>query len=170
MNLSLEKMLCDSCGAPLQVPSTANFVTCQHCQTALSVKRDNSIHYTQILEDIYEKTQELGERIDAISGWHEVEALDRKWEMDRQRLLKPGETVATSFETNASIIFGMLIGCTSVLAGFFIAEPLIFGLLLTVLICGRAIYRGNRAIRFRNYENRYLMERQQLVDSIRGAY
>ncbi|WP_459557752.1 hypothetical protein [Lacunimicrobium album] len=168
--MNTERLLCDACGAPLEIPDGVSFVTCQHCETALSVKRDESVHYTQILEDIYEKTQKLGERIDAISGWHEVEALDRKWEMDRQQLLKPGETVATSFGTNSAIIFGMLIGCVSVLAGFFIAEPLIFGLLLTVLICGRAIYRGNRAIRFRNDENRYLMERQQLVDSIRGAY
>ena len=48
--MELISVSCNHCGAPLEVPPGANYVTCAHCGSRLAVKRTGSAVYTELLE------------------------------------------------------------------------------------------------------------------------
>ena len=82
--MELERLVCNSCGAPLEVPSSAKFVTCSHCSGVLQIRRTESAIYTELLADIAEKTEELSERIDDLATNSELNAIDNQWQIDRK--------------------------------------------------------------------------------------
>ncbi len=52
--MELEKLVCNSCGTPLMVPSSAKFVTYKHCSGVLQIRRTEAAIYTEVLADIAE--------------------------------------------------------------------------------------------------------------------
>ena len=85
--MKLEELVCNSCGAPLKVPDNANFVTCNHCSCQLAVRRSDDVTYTETLNQLAAQTEELNDRLEDLSSHHQVEALDREWEMEREKLM-----------------------------------------------------------------------------------
>lgn len=64
----------------MQVPTTANFVTCNHCGTQLSINRKNDIAYTEHLDRIQKTTEKLASQLEELNSHQRLEALDRKWQ------------------------------------------------------------------------------------------
>ena len=85
--MELEKLSCNSCGAPLEVPRSARFVTCNHCSSQLSVCRTDAVTYTETLDELVNKTEELSEQVENLTAQNEIAALDREWEMERQKYM-----------------------------------------------------------------------------------
>ena len=54
-----EGITCGNCGAPLQVPPGVRFITCNHCHTSLAVHRSETATYTEKLDEIDARTQEM---------------------------------------------------------------------------------------------------------------
>lgn len=69
---------CDRCGAKLDVPSKANYVTCTFCQTRLKVQRGETAVVTEALE-------KLSSEIHSLKRDASVARLDREWEASRER-------------------------------------------------------------------------------------
>ena len=84
--MKLEKLACNSCGAPLEVPESANFVTCNHCSTQLAVSRNDVLAVTEEANCRAEQAQEIGDRLRPLSIDDEVAALDREWKNNREEL------------------------------------------------------------------------------------
>jgi LSD1 subclass zinc finger protein len=61
MATSLEHLACNNCGAQLHVPAGANFVTCTHCNSQLAVRRDPTVTYTEKLDEIDKRTEQMAE-------------------------------------------------------------------------------------------------------------
>lgn len=61
MATSLEHLACNNCGAQLHVPAGANYVTCTHCNSQLVVRRDPTVTYTQKLDEIDKRTEQMAE-------------------------------------------------------------------------------------------------------------
>lgn len=75
---------CNKCGAPLEVPENAQFLTCGYCGSRLAIKVHGKAHYTEVLDRIDEKTSqilqkvtELSERNDPHALWEDCEVLCR---------------------------------------------------------------------------------------------
>ena len=87
----VEKLSCDSCGAPLEVPRSANFVTCQYCNNQLKIHRSPDVAYTETLQELTEHTAGINQRLDKLNLHQEIANLDREWESQRQTFMVRGK-------------------------------------------------------------------------------
>ena len=113
--MQLERLVCNSCGAPLEVPPSANFDTCDHCSSQPQIRRTESTTYTELLTDLVEKTEELSEQIENLAANSELTAIDNDWRIERESLLvrdRHGNShVPTKGSSTAAGIMITLFGC-----------------------------------------------------------
>src|SRR5215207_11359057 len=93
--MELETLNCNNCGAPLQVPESANFVTCTHCNSQLAVKRTETAHYTEVLQRLDNRTSEMAKELRQLKLQNELMAIDEAWEDEqREYLITPSKGAA----------------------------------------------------------------------------
>jgi DNA-directed RNA polymerase subunit RPC12/RpoP len=64
--MHVESLSCGNCGAPLDVQSNINYVTCAHCGSRLVIRRTENSAYTEVLTDIKKDTGEILRHTDTI--------------------------------------------------------------------------------------------------------
>lgn len=121
--MELLSVSCNHCGAPLEVPLGANFVTCAHCGSRLAVKRTGAAVYTELMEKLDQKTDVMTRQLAEIAYRSELERLDREWEETRRSFL----TTDKHGRTHEPHALGSQIGGV-----IFVA----FGILWTLATCG----------------------------------
>ncbi len=106
--MQLESLACNNCGAPLQVPTTANYVTCNHCSTQLAVRRETSISYTEKIDQIGERTNHLVQELAQVRYQRALDAIDRQWERESKQYMIRGKHGHESLPSQtAAILFGI---------------------------------------------------------------
>ena len=106
-----EELTCNSYGAPLEVLDSADFVTCNHCSTWPAVRRTDNITFTEQLDRLAKKTEELSERLDNLNYQHDLETIDREWDFEREKYMISGRDGVRSIpETGSSVVGGIIIG------------------------------------------------------------
>jgi DNA-directed RNA polymerase subunit RPC12/RpoP len=75
---------CNHCGAPLRVDSATRFATCTYCGAQLQVHVEGGVAYTEVLEKIDARTQQIAEDVREIKQYKSVEELDREWSQTRE--------------------------------------------------------------------------------------
>lgn len=111
----LESLLCNSCGAPLEVPDSANYVQCQHCRTNLKVHRAPGAITTEAIEELKAATGNLKQQVDELSRQNKLANLEREWESRRESFLiqdKEGRPVIPA--TGHAVLSGVAVaffGC-----------------------------------------------------------
>lgn len=178
--MQLEKLVCNSCGAPLEVPSSANFVTCGHCSSRLQIRRTESATYTELLVDLAEKTDELSERIDDLVANSELTAIDSNWQMERESLMvrdKHGNSHApTKGSSMAAGIIVTLFGCfwtvmaisiTSAASSVGIANVAFpaFGVIFIAFGIYNSMSNFKKAEKYGRAERRYRQQRSETESS-----
>src|SRR5688500_7726144 len=119
--MQLESLACNNCGAPLQVPTTANYVTCNHCATQLAVRREASISYTEKIDQIGEQTDHLVQELAQVRYQQALDAIDRQWEREsKQYMIRgkhgheslPSQTAAIlcGIGAGGALLFGLVAG------------------------------------------------------------
>lgn len=86
----LDKLSCQSCGAPLQVPESSRFVTCNHCSTRLAVRRTETATFTEMLESLEAGQVELRDRLQRVELESRLAQLERDWDQVREKLIGAG--------------------------------------------------------------------------------
>lgn len=140
--MKLTPVACQNCGASLEVPDNARFVTCQFCRTQLSVQHTGSAIYTELLGDLAERTTRMAENLEAIRIQNEIEKLDREWEARRAPYLtrhENGGTTEPSTTGAATSGFGLLGFGIAMAIGFLVitekeSHPPYFVLIIPVLL------------------------------------
>ena len=177
--MQLERLICNSCGAPLEVPMSAQFVTCVHCKTQLQIQRTGSATCTQQIADLAEKTEELSERIEDLAATSERSEIDNQWRIERENLMVRDKHGNSHVPTKGSavsagimvVVFGvfwlvMAISITSSAPAFgpFAAAKVIFPA-FGVLIIGFGIYNSlsnfSKAEKYKRAERRYVQQRNE---------
>ena len=123
--MELMSVRCNHCGAPLQIPGEARFVTCMYCKSELTVQRSEGAISTEVLQRIEQKTDNIADDLGVLRIQGEIEILDREWQMKRETMLirnRRGNLV----EPKGRMIF---VGCLVV----FFAAPLAGGIIGTVM-------------------------------------
>ena len=178
--MKLEQLACNSCGAPLEVPESANFVTCNHCSTQLTVNRSASVTFTEAFDRLAGSTEELTDRLDDLVAQNAIEALDRDWQQERKQdvtIHKSGdETIPTEDGAVKSGIGGAIFGAFwAILAITFMADApfllpkLLFPGIGVLIIVGSLMSIGTTQDKARKYsvaEKRYLARRDELLEQI----
>jgi len=163
--MELTPVACSNCGAPLQIPPAAQYVTCQHCSTQLEVKRNDSVAWTvkqQQLESIDRRTEQLVDEVAHLRYHSELNHVHRAWEREEQRYMvrdKYGNTHRPS-ATGSAIAAGgiVLVGIGLVGIGLMTAGDktgAVVGVFM-MIIGGVSGYYGNqRAIKYQQARRRY---------------
>jgi DNA-directed RNA polymerase subunit RPC12/RpoP len=73
--MELISLSCNNCGAPLEAPESAKYLTCAFCGSRLSVQRTGSAYYTNVMEQIAENTAQTAKAVEALdqSQWETAE-------------------------------------------------------------------------------------------------
>ncbi len=179
--MKLQKLTCNSCGAPIDVPESAKYVTCNHCSAQLVVHRRDNVTFTEQLKELADKTEELSQRVDDLTDQGEVAALDREWEFERERYMITTKNGGKHVPTEAGAIGGgvaitlfgcvwlaMAIGITSSApdVGPFVIAKVAFPLFGLVFIVSGIVMSMNsysKAGDYRAAERRYKSKRSELL-------
>jgi hypothetical protein len=83
-DMKVLSLACNHCGAPLEVRAKTRFATCQFCDAKLAIHQDGSAAYTEVLEEINERTGKIENRLANIEIQNDVARIDREWEQERE--------------------------------------------------------------------------------------
>ena len=179
--MHVESLSCNRCGAPLEVPDTANYLKCNHCGAQLAVRRNASATFTETIEQLTETTENLTEQVSKLTRQNELEALDRQWQHDRESFMVadkhgrkrlPTEGMALMGGVASTVIGGLwtilAIGITSSAPNegpFAIAKVVfpLFGLGFIGLGIAMAAYSHRQAKDYRAAHRRYRQQRAELL-------
>lgn len=174
-SLQVLSVTCNHCGAPLEVPPSARFVTCRYCNSRLAVHQSGGAAYTEVLEQIDARTQQIASDVETIKLQNELEQLDREWMVDQQNFLErdsEGHSQLSQGLTAASVV-GLLL-----VVGFIIyfisssasmgAPPIfpIFGVGMLVLVTFAVIRGMKKATEYREAQERCKRRRRDLSAEI----
>ncbi len=164
--MQLETIACSNCGAPLQVPPSANFITCNHCQTSLAVHRNDSVSYTEKIARIDKRSQQMAGELAHLRYNDELARIDREWITERQKYVWKGQNGNYSEPTKWS---ATVWGISATLGGFLcLADTLrgggngLIGLVIVGFGFGAAFYVNAKANELTRARGRYLRRRREL--------
>lgn len=179
VNMQVEKIVCNSCAAPLEVSTTTQFATCRHCGTKLSIQRTETATFTEVLEGLTAKTDQLSEQVNSLAGFTELAALDREWELERQNYMVSTRNGARHIPSQAGSIGGgiaiTIFGCfwtvlaqtiTSFIPVLNIVFPL-FGVVFVIVGIASSISSYTKAGGYRQAEQRYRQRRVEIQNRVR---
>lgn len=112
--MKLLALNCNQCGAPLEVPAKAKYVTCNFCSTQLSVQHTDKVAYTEAIEEIQERTRQMSEDLEYLKKQSAVEDLDRSWRRRREQFMVRSEQGKLSVPRKSTAIG---IGAFTTIAG-----------------------------------------------------
>jgi hypothetical protein len=76
---------CNHCGAGLNPPDDARFITCSFCGTRLQVCHEGNAYFSRVMEAIAQDTAKMSGDLDVIKIQNEIERLDREWALEREK-------------------------------------------------------------------------------------
>lgn len=165
--MSLIPVACHKCGAPLEVPDEARFVTYRHCGIQLEVKHNESAAWTEQIEDIKEQTEELVEQVVQLQYQNALQSIDRDWERQRETMLVTHKNGRRTEPSITGSIIGIVI---TLVMGLVIAANVHpgFGLLVIVFGVGAGIFGAVRANDFETAKRRHKQRKASLkIDDFR---
>jgi DNA-directed RNA polymerase subunit RPC12/RpoP len=174
MNVEIESLSCNNCGAPLDVPSTANFLTCRYCGSRLVVRRTETAHYTELVERLEDQAEYLRLRDD-------LDALDEDWQRERRRylILRPNGTLQapTRWYLGTSIVVGLVVfGLTG---GWFYASANAgpgawffgwFGAIMCLAVLAYTLRVANKVGKYNKAKQAHQQQRRELMARLYEVY
>lgn len=132
--MKLISLNCNHCGAPIEVPKPAKFVTCRYCNARLAIHHTGNSYSTELLDQIKSTTDSLVREVEILKGNSELERLDREWERTRCELLKSDEDgsirrVPTKREAKWGSILYFGLGMVFITAGLVVPPVAIIGII-----------------------------------------
>ena len=185
--MQVQNLVCNACGAPLEVPESANFVTCNHCSSRLAIRRTESSTFTEQLEQLVETTDRLSNQIGELNAHNELATIDREWRLERENYKVSGKDGHRAIPSKGESVVGgvvitvfgcfwtaMAFGVTSAASVFgtsFGPPPIVrvgfplFGILFVVGGIFKAAQTYSKATDYEAAEKRYRRRRQQASES-----
>ncbi|HEY3324081.1 MAG TPA: hypothetical protein VGP72_26750 [Planctomycetota bacterium] len=173
MAVELLSLSCNHCGAPLQAPPEARYLTCAHCNARLAVQRSGSAYYTSVLEKIEKNTEEAVEDLGIIRRQNDLERLDREWAMKRETYLvrgkdgstrEPDENPGCNTALNGFVVvFGAIWTC---IAGAAFPPMALFGLVFIGFAIHGMVSSQRKAGEYREAKARYEATRRRLAAAL----
>lgn len=163
---------CNQCGAPLQVPAKTRFLTCGFCSSRLEVHRDGDAIYSEVLESIEQKTNQIADDVEAIKLQNELERLDREWMADQAQLMVRGKHgvlhVPTEAGASIAIVLVVIFSSIWILFAAGIAPCFIpFGLVFLAVGVLSAMKSMEKAKMWRERKIRFESDRRQILNQLR---
>ena len=107
--MRLVSLNCNQCGAPLEVPEKVQFASCAYCSARLSIQRSGGAVYSQTLDEVEKRTEQIADDLETIKLQNELASLDRQWMLDRDNYRVKGRDGEYSVPSQAGSIVGMIL-------------------------------------------------------------
>ncbi|MFO0872056.1 MAG: hypothetical protein U0935_24275 [Pirellulales bacterium] len=172
--MNVESVQCNHCGAPLEIPESARFVTCRHCNSSLAVHRSASVVSTEVLQQMSEQVGRVAQEVEKLRLENSLQRLDQSWERDQQQFYvktkhgkQPPSAAGGIVTIVVSLGMALVFGSTAASQGFGA------GVLISVLIAGIGIFAGVHMFRQADQldaaRRRYQIRRASLVQNMHDA-
>lgn len=109
--MELVSLSCNNCGAPLEAPKTANYLTCAHCGSRLAIQRTSTAYFTEVMGQVAENTAQIAQGVQAldIDKWETCnivcERAPFKWNKAGNVFIGRAVGVSGAFEAGRSEVF-----------------------------------------------------------------
>lgn len=172
--MKLLALSCNHCGAPIEAPAKAKFLTCRYCNSRLAVKQSDGAYYTELLETLDQRTKDIAEDIEALRVQNQILQLDNEWTQDRDTYMSTDQRGRRSVPSKAgAIMMGVFMPVVGVIwmvftvgmgaPGFFPC----FGIIFIAAGIGSAIWMFTRAQRYEDAHDDYMTRRSKLMGDLR---
>jgi hypothetical protein len=170
-SITVLSLTCEHCGAPLEVPEKARFVTCTYCSARLEVLHSGNAVYTHVLEALQQRTEQIAEDVRTLKLQSRLDQLDREWMLEREKYGTRGEDgrINTPKKTNGAglavaIAFGIVWTVTAAAMSPFMA---LFGLAWIAFAVHAAVNGSKKADDFERKQRLYEYQRQEILGELR---
>lgn len=171
--MNLIALNCRNCGAPLQVPDDLKHVTCMHCGTQLAIVHEGGAAYTEKLEELSERTEQIEDKLDELHRQQKLAALDREWEKEEEGFEVRRKDGSTYLPTKAGSILagvgGLGVGLFAIVLGLSMSVEhgpggifVLFGVAAILLGVGATVWGYDRADAYEKAKRRYESRRRQI--------
>jgi hypothetical protein len=168
-SMKLVPVCCQNCGASLEIGESTRFVTCQFCQTQLSVQHTGTAIFTELLGDIAKKTDQLAAEVGHLRIQNQIQQLERDWMMERESMMERSKNGSTREPTlfvawfQGGACLAMAIFMLVMSRGERVPGSVTFGTLVCALIGIAVIVHGVlKSQKFERAKNAYLERRRAL--------
>lgn len=150
--MPLETLNCGRCGAPLRVPESAQFVTCNHCRSSLAIRRMDSVTLTERVSAAEGKLEQVEAELAELVYRNRVSEEHRRWERERARLIgkdQNGNEITPSMSDGwLAFVFALVMSGLLASWGFGLMAlvPAAVGTMI-LMMTGRAVAEYQRADR-----------------------
>ncbi len=169
--MKVNSVLCNNCGGPLELKPKIRFATCNFCGSSLKIERSGNALYTEMMEDIDDRTRQIAGDVDIIKRQNEIEQLDREWMAEREHYKIQGKDGVETIPTKSDSLVG---GTVIVVFGIFwtimagsLGAPIFFPL-FGLLFIGLGIYKTidsyQKAEKYEQGKANYQRRRRKLMD------
>lgn len=171
----LETLSCNNCGAPLQVPETANFVTCNHCETQLAIHRSATAAWTEQLDELGRQTDQLAVQVARLTAENKRASLDRDWDRAKQQYMIADKHGRRRVPNSTMSIVGAVVTAGfgiffTVFAGAMSGPFALFGIVFVVFAIGIGLYGHSKAKEYQAAHRRYRRKRASITpESVMGG-
>jgi LSD1 subclass zinc finger protein len=180
--MELVRLACDGCGADLELPRDARFVTCRFCDARLEVRRTESAAFTRVreaVERVERRTAKLSKEVRGLRAENRVLALekqlddvDRAWDEREGALMnrhRDGSSSVPSRLTAQGIGVAVVLLALVLLVALPSAEGVSLALVVAVAGVGLAAHQHSRAVRFELAVGEHLARRDELEQRLAKA-
>ena len=172
--MKLLNLTCNHCGAPLEVPAKTKFLTCSYCSSRLAVQHSGNAFYTEVLEALEERTEQIAEDVEIIKVQNKLDQLDREWMAQRENHMVRGKHGEYRVPSKAgsmigaaiAVVFGIIwMGIAASAGGGAFA---LFGLVVIGVAIAGAIYQAHKAEAYQQNKRIYQSRRQDVLSDLRN--
>ncbi|MBU1068601.1 hypothetical protein KJ975_03440 [Myxococcota bacterium] len=161
---------CNECGAPIDVPGSTNFFTCNFCGSRLSVQRTEGASYTKTLEALDRKTETLAREVEVLKLQNELERIDREWQEELKQYMVRDNDGHQSVPTAGGSIFGGFVATVFGIGWIYNAVSMDAPALVALVglgFIGLGLYMGysgyNKSLTYKAAHQRYQNRRDDLL-------
>jgi DNA-directed RNA polymerase subunit RPC12/RpoP len=170
--MELVSLACGHCGAPLEVPDGTRFVTCGYCSSKLEVHRSGGAIYTEVLEALQKRTEEIADDVEILKLQNELERIDREWQSDRERCMIRGKDGSLSEPSPVAGTIGGVVAIGIGIIWIFIAGSMfppmaLFGLAFIGIIVFNIFNNLKKSGDFGEKKQEYEQRRAEVLLAIR---
>lgn len=176
-------LLCNNCGAPLEVKEGTKFCTCSFCNSQLKIQDTGNAVFSEVLNAIENRTKKIEQDVETIKLQQELDRLDREWSGTQQQYKIKGKdghySVPNKQDARKVVSIGVVAGIIWTVIAFSITNMgpgRGFGGFGSIFPLFGLVFAGIAAFSYKNiskkaeiYEqarDEYLRQRHEIVDKI----
>ncbi|MEA2572895.1 MAG: hypothetical protein QOH93_193 [Chloroflexia bacterium] len=179
--MELEALSCNNCGAPLEVPTSADFVTCVYCKSRLAIRRTETAHYTELLGQLEAYRDHLADRVEYLRLRDELEGLEAQWQRERRRYFTRRLNGSMQAPTRSYLIssFVVAVAACALTAWWFYATANAgsgasffgwVGAVLSLIAVVNAVRVTNKVNDYNSARQEYQQQRNEILNGMRAVH